>query len=540
LTAIHVLLVVAFAEVAIHRLIVPLTKPAHPGLVWTVAKSVGLFFHYFAGALAALVIISRAVSVLMAPEARPWRDRISHAVLGVAALALAVPLIVTVPAWTYVVEIAFVIAIAVTLATVFGHDSDLGIQVGLPIMTVPLLVHTLTFAVWKLEYPDVEYDVFHNMAGAPGEKYAMLAVITMSLAALGTPYCFAPRPFARAVTRPIPIIIAMSLAAAGAVGARILYPKLAEMAQLAIHVKLDPLAPDPKLALYLLAFATLAWTLVACATAASEGRRTVGAGLALIVLGGHEFQYADQFLMPLLGVALIADAARRTREQELEAIPLVANAPPIPDAQWSTFVGTVSQGLHRVLSDVHSLTTRGEGGLSSSLVIGTANGHTVRTRIERIEGSVVALDVVIGREIDELRGSTVTVWAQPQRGMGSNPPGPPAAPPFKSGDLAFDDRFRTRGNAVAFNKLFDDGTRARAIATLDGWLAFWDREGLRYRVYPGRGAPLDHPLPLSDLALGRMPANAERLVAVVELLVDVARGALEPPPPPGPPQELAS
>jgi hypothetical protein len=58
------------------------------------------------------------------------------------------------------------------------------------------------------------------------------------------------------------------------------------------------------------------------------------------------------------------------------------------------------------------------------------------------------------------------------------------------------------------------------IATLDGWLAYWDKEGVRYRVYPGRGAPLDHPMPLSDLALGRA-ATPERLVAVVELLVEI-------------------
>src|SRR5262249_5686420 len=83
------------------------------------------------------------------------------------------------------------------------------------------------------------------------------------------------------------------------------------------------------------------------------------------------------------------------------------------------------------------------------------------------------------------------------------------------------ERFKLRGNARAFERLLDEGLRARAIATLDGWLAYWDGEGLRYRVYPARGAPLDHPLPLSDLALGR-PAPPERLVAVIELLVEIA------------------
>ena len=45
-------------------------------------------------------------------------------------------------------------------------------------------------------------------------------------------------------------------------------------------------------------------------------------------------------------------------------------------------------------------------------------------------------------------------------------------------------------------------------------------------MYPGRGAPLDHPMPLSDLALGRA-ASPERLIAIIELLVDIAvRGVL--------------
>ena len=91
----------------------------------------------------------------------------------------------------------------------------------------------------------------------------------------------------------------------------------------------------------------------------------------------------------------------------------------------------------------------------------------MRTRIERIEGSVIALDVIVGREIDELRGATLTLWAIPPRALGINPAGPPAAPPIKTSDTTFDQRFKTRGNRAAFDKLLDEGLRARVIATLD-------------------------------------------------------------------------
>jgi hypothetical protein len=328
----------------------------------------------------------------------------------------------------------------------------------------------------------------------------------------------------------------MGVAAAGAVVARLWYGTLAAATQFAIGIRMSPDA-DRKLALYLLAIATLAWTLTSCALAASRARRMVGIGIAFMVLGGFDFHWPHHYLLPLLGLALIAEAARDVREEELEAMPFVVDAPPINDQTWSTFVGAITAGLRRTLTGVHSVTTRGDNHMTSSVIVGEAHGLPVRTRIERFQGCVVALDVVVGREIDEVRGSTLTVWAMPPRGAGANPPGPPAAPIFKTGDAPFDDKFRARGNPAAFAKLFDEGSRSRSIMAFDGWLAYWEREGLRYRVYPGRGAPLDHPLPISDLALGRVIASAgggggsaERLVTVIELLVELGARGLEPPP----------
>jgi hypothetical protein len=375
----------------------------------------------------------------------------------------------------------------------------------------------------RFVWPDNTFD-------GPGVVLAHTGVTALCLAALVSPYCFAPRPFARAVSRPGPVVVAVAVAGVGVLLARGWYRPLAKAAMLAIGIELRPGQPDPWLAMYLLAVATLAWTLASCAGAASQARRAVGNGLALVVLGGYAFKWPHQYLLPLLGLSLIADAVRGVRDDELAALPIASETPPIADVAWSSYVTQVTQGLRRVLANVHSLTTRGEGGLASSVIVGDAAGLTVRLRIERIEGSVLALDVVLGREIDELRGATLTAWAIPPRSLGVNPAGPPATPSFKTGDPQFDERFKTRGSEVAFHKLFDDGLRARTVATIDGWIAYWDNESVRYRVYPGRGAPLDHPMPLSDLALGRASATAERLVAVIELLVELAaRGVLPPP-----------
>jgi uncharacterized membrane protein len=532
LTAIHVLLVVALAEVVINRIAVPMLRPLSGEPPWwhTLLDYAGLFLFYFAGTLAMLVLAARCISAFN--RTRRIADLIGHATLLLATLITAIPLVVSVPeSSNLVLAIAFAVAALAMVATVFGRHRDAGVQVGLPIVVIPLLLHSATVIGAKLVWPEDAID-------GPGQALVRSGVLGLCLAALATPYCFAPRPFARAVVRPLPIVLAMSVAAIGAVLARLYYPIVAKASLLGLGIEINPVHADQRLALYLLALATLTWTISSCAIAGTQARRTIGAGLALIVLGGYGFAWPQHFLLPLLGIALIVDSARGVREQELEAMPFTSDAPPVADATWSAYISAITRGLRDTVGEAHSLTTRGEGGLVSTVIVAEVNGLPVRTRIERIAGRVLALDVVIGRDVDEVRGSTVTMWAIPLRGMGANPPGPPAAPIFRTGDLEFDARFKVRGNAAAFAKLFDDGARAKAITTLDGWLAYWEHEGVRYRVYPGRGAPLDHPLPLSDLALGRVPPNAERLVAVIELLVQAGGRVIEPRPAIAEPTEL--
>jgi hypothetical protein len=418
-------------------------------------------------------------------------------------------------------ELTFGLAVIACVVSAIGKGKDLGILIGLVFIALPLLLHVAdalgTYYLW----PEQTFD-------GPGLRIKQLGVFLLAFASLATPYCFAPRPFSRAVTRPMPVLIAMGVATTGAIASRMAYPLVAKVATLAIGVELAEGQADPRLALYLLAIATLVWTLASCVFAPSEARRQIGAGIALVVLGGYAFRWPHHYLLPLLGLALIAEASRRVRDEELAALPISTDTPPIADTAWQPYVSAVKRGLERSLSNVHTLTTRGDAGLVSSLIVGDRFGMPVRARIERIDGSVIALDVVLGRELDEVRAATLTLWAIPPRALGVNPAGPPAAPLFKSGDPQFDERFKARGSSLALNKLFDEGLRARAVATLDGWLAYWEPDGLRYRVYPGRGAPLDHPIPLSDLALGRA-TTPDRLVTVIELLVEIAERSVKVP-----------
>jgi hypothetical protein len=524
---IHVLLGVAFLEVAINRVAVPMLRPAKglPPTWHTVLDYGGLFLFYFTGTLAAFIVGAHVVRQVLG--ARRPQDRLAAVALGIAAGLAAIPLVLAAPAaLSFPLEMAFAVAVLMLVVSGLGRERDLGVQIGLVGLSIPLLVHTLSVVGDKFLWPETSFD-------GPGLTVVRGGVVALSAVALFSPYVFAPRPFARAVTKPAPVVFAMVVAAVGAVVARTYYLSVAKAAGLALGIELNQTQADPKLALYLLATATLMWTLSSCAFAASPARRQIGIGIVLVVLGGYGFRWPNHYLLPLLGLALVADAARRVRDEELADMPFALTTPAVGDAAWSSYIGNVKAGLSKTLGDVHTLTSRGDGGLTTSVIVGEANGMTVRTRIERVDGCVVALDVILGRECDEVRGATFTLWAIQPRTMGGNPPPPPAAPMFSTADSPFDERFKARGNRHAFDKLFDDGLRARAVATLDGWLAFWEPEGLRYRIYPGRGAPLDHPMPLSDLALGR-GASADRLVAVVELLVEVAaRGVkVEPAAPP--------
>jgi hypothetical protein len=521
LTAIHVLLLVALLEVAINRVAVPMLRPVDgaPPSWHTYLDYAALFLLYFAGTLAALLLANRCWHAIEARGTRRWV--VAYVLIALSTVLAAAPLIVDAPAaLSLTLEVAFAASVIAIVVASIGRRRDVGIQVGLAILAIPLVMHGASVLGARFAWADSAFD-------GPGLVLARGGVLALCMAALVTPYCFAPRPFARAVTRPVPVLCAMAVAGLGALLARIWYPALAKAAALAIGVELVG-QPDPRLAMYLLAVATLVWTLAACAGAPSSARRSVGMGLALIVLGGYAFKWPHHYLLPLLGLSLIADAVRSVRDEELAALPIASETPPIADTAWASYVGIVTQGLRRTLGEVHSLTTRGEAGLASSVIVGDAGGISVRIRVERIEGSVLALDVVLGRDIDEVRAATLTLWAIPPRALGVNPAGPPAAPLFKTGDPQFDERFKARGSALAFRTLFDEGLRARAVATIDGWIAYWEGESVRYRVYPGRGAPLDHPMPLSDLALGRASATAERLVTVVELLVELASRGVPP------------
>lgn len=525
-----ILLPAGLLELGINRLAVPLLRPMRgaPPAWHTALDYGGLFLFYFASLLGVIVAGLRAWRAMEAP---PQERRVE--------LVTAVPMLVvaTLSAWailvspssglTFAIECALAALVLVALGRsaggLIGRPRDPGVALGVVFLAAPLLLHFVAVLGARFWWSEDTYDGI-------GPAVVHAGVLVLAVAGLVSPYCLAPRPFVRSVTRVTPMLIAIGVALTAAWLLRSDYLGVAQAVKLAIGVELQTTSADPQLTIYLLAAATLAWTVSSCAMAETAPRRMVAVALVLLVLGGHAFEWPLHYLLLAIGLTTLADAAAPVRPAEQAAAGKGPGAGlSIDDATWGRYLGAVSAILRRRCTSLHSLTTRAAEGATSSVLVGEADGRAVRARIDREHGVVIGLDIAIGRDLEMgPRGrtkATLTVACD----EGFLPEDAPAAEPaIESGDAAFDRRFRCRGARAELDRLFDDGARRRAVPIFDGWLAVAHGECLRYRSYPsaaGHGA-VDPLIPLADLAQGQVPGGAgERVMVVMELLLELAARA---------------
>jgi hypothetical protein len=356
---------------------------------------------------------------------------------------------------------------------------------------------------------------------------------TVVIVALLSPYCFAPRPFVQSAARLSPLVIGAFVGLIGAVVVRQHYEVGWLVASRGLGVELGPGAPTELLALYLLALGTVTWTMTACLTAEAPARREIGVGLALIVAGGYGFAWPLQYLVCFAGLLVLgASAAVVADDEEAATAPArTFRGPPIPDEVWARYVAAAVEALRETTATATSAVTSRDGQAATvTHVVTERRGVRVAVRIERTERVVTAVDISCGVDLPDAAPAW-TMYARPERmlGIGAHPQPPDGGGgAVKTGDAPFDQRFRIRDRDGHTSTLLDDGLRARATALIDGWVAWWPPGALHYRVHPGHGAPLDHPVPITELAFrgAAEPAGIERLTAVIDLLVDVtARGA---------------
>lgn len=526
-TPVHLLLLVAVADLSIGRLAVPVMQPAANAksipTSFVLIDNLGLFLLYFGTMLGVGVLVMRALNLVRARSKDPviTVGRVGLAVLvtGVAGLSAIGVAIGPSRDLSFALQVTWAAAVIAIVIAMFVRRRDLWTAIGVAALAIPLLVHV--YAVLLSRMLTEEQVIDRGLV----EESGTWGLKAMCLAAMITPYCFAPRPVIRSVTRVAPVVVALILGCVGAILVRREYGASIELASLFTGVDLGAGVPSDDMALYLLALATLGWTLTSCALADAEARRDVGLGVALVILGGYGFVWPFHFVLGIVGLMVIADASPRLADEELGAN-IRPRTPAIADDAWHGWVTQLTTALRRDDGgEVRAVTARGEDESSTTVILGERNGAPFKLRLGRMGGAVVSLDLVCGREVAETTRATFTLFARPEGTRDSHPPAPPAAPAIVVEDDGFMGRFRARGDAAALDALLDEPLRARAAAMLDGWLAWWQGASLRYRLYPGVGAPMDHPVPLSELA-ERGAGATDRMVGVIDIVTAIAARGL--------------
>jgi hypothetical protein len=529
----YVLLLAAVVELSLNRLAVRTLRPrgdeAPPA--WHEALDhLGLFSQYFVSTLAAGVLLYMLVKLVRgADRPRPGLAGIPGtvtALLGTLVAALALMSIAGSPGTTEseLLEAFFTLTLIAVVIDQLTGRGDIGARIGVVLLAVPLVVHFYpSFVIHFLGDAEAQWDDMPLVVA----EYGKWSIV---LAALLAPYCFAPRPLIRSATRVAPLAVAVFVGLIGAVVLRKHYEVGMELASKGMGVELGPGAPTHHIALYVMGLGAITWTLISTLGSRHESRRRIGVGIALVVAGGYSFAWPFQYLLGAVGLLTISDAAGTVRAEERTAEPARGfRAPPIGGGVWQRYVAAILAGLRNVDPDCKpsTVTVRGDEKVASTHVVALRRGVAVRLRVDRIDDSILCVDLLCGREPPSGVKPDWTMYAKPDRLLGMRAHDEPPlceGAAIKTGDQPFDNRFRIRDGGKLTDVLFDEGLRARATALIDGWLALWRDRCLQYRIYPGRGAPLDHPIPITELAFrGESAAPAvDRLLTVIELMVELA------------------
>ncbi len=526
LDLVAVLVLVVLVELCLNRLAVPVLRPPGRSPVWHKNLDlVGLFTFHLASMLALGTAAWKLYEVTVRRDLFVLPARATLAAIGAVFLIIAGWSVLLHPGYLlFHLETSFLVLLILTWMALAIVPGDLFVKVGLLVLVVPFALHYYsTFALRFLMTPDAAQG-----SPLPGQLRD-IGQWSVALAAIVVQVCFAPRPWHRHALRPAPLLVAGFVGAVSAVVMRRRYEVGMELASLGLGIELGPGAPLSLIALYVLAAAAVAWTLTSTLTADSPARRQIGAGFALIACGGYGFTWPLQFLSAVCGALAIAEAGARVAVEERllppASPPPLRRVPPVVEPIWAAYVDALAAAVRA--KEAH---TTEEGSRSLNILSGTQGSVSYALVIERVHGVVHTVELRFG-EIPEGEEPSLTLLARLEGVLWSAHPSPPptTAPPTRTGDAAFDRRFRVQDAGGVARSLLDDALRARAAALLDGWVAVWPGRAVQYRVHPGRGAPIDHPIPIPTLALsmGDATSATERLVRVFDLLEEIAERATD-------------
>ena len=535
-----ILLGVMVVELALNRLAVPALRPATetPEQWHRSLDQVALFIFHFASALSVGV-----VALLL------WRavndERYSKPVRGLLAVSGAVfsgvalysvvrsPTIAT----QFLMQSVFSVTVLIVLVSQMRLTGDLWVKLGMLVLALPILLqYYAPFVLHVFEHADLSLypNIPNKDLPARMREWGQHIVV---LAALMSPYLFAPRPIRLSVPRPAPLVNATFVGLVAGIILREQREVGMELAMLGLGFDIGPQgAPRTIEALYLLALASVTWTLVSCLIADSPSRRRIGVGIGLIVIGGYAYEWPLQYLVAMVGLLVIADASEEVAEQEssLAAAERAFHLPPISSDTWRAFVDATVAALRKWEDDgekpAQTVSSDKGQGVVETHIVTRKRGVSVQIIITQAHDAVHMVDVLCGRRPPQNQDPDWTLHARAERviAIGSHPEPPPTtASAIKTRDAPFDRRFRVRDRGGHTDRMFDDGLRVRATVVVDGWLAYWQDSTLYYRVFPGRGAPLDTPIPISELASrgADAPPSVEKLLGLLDLLTEIGERA---------------
>ena len=519
------LLLVVMLEVVLNRLAVTVLRPAigQPVPDWHAQLDrTALFLYYLTTVLAAGALAHQAWEF---SRDRLHFSRAVRVLSSVGAAACALVLVGGLPQALPValLEAALALVIATALIATLASPADFTAKLGLLAVTAPFFVHFAAFVALERMGPEAA------QLSTLAERATEFSVGAAAVSALLVAICFAPPPLLRSLLRPVPVALAVFIATVASIVLRNHYEVGAKIASLGLGVELGAgLAPRVQL-LYVAAAGGVVFTVASTFLADAPARRLLGVGFTLVVAGGMSFAWPLQYACIAVGMLAMAQGAARAPREEADATPAGArfHAPPIPAAAWDGYVASVAAALATTSSEL-APSTGGSGG--ETRLVTTRRGLALRLALLRADdGTLRAVEILVGK-LPAGAPPAATLWAQAGPGLatGAHPAPPRCAHARRlTGDTLFDQRFALQADAELARTLLDDGLRARAAAVLDGWLAIWPGTAVRYLVCPGRGAPLDHPVPATDLAFRgeAAPGAADRLIAVIDLVAEFAERA---------------
>lgn len=538
----HLLLLVAVCEFSVYRLVAPALKPTKHIPLWhTALEGFGLFLSYFAALLAAGLVCRMLWRMVTegSPYNAPVRWLLFFSAGMTAALATYSMFADATDDTSMLLRIYLLIMLVSLLAGLVSglrsrRYSWRGVA-GIALMVLPLLLALAPFLMLVLGQQDTRYSDFEP-------RMNELSFEALVVAGIAMPLCFAPRPILRSLTSTGPLTISLVVSLMGALILRQHFEVGWRLAERGLSLDLGPGIPADVIALAVVALGAVAWTLATCYMAPSRARGEIGIGISLVIMGGLIIAggFPARYLLTVAGLLVLGDATTRVREQEQhlgDGASAGFAAPPISADAWQRYVHTLVAHLRGDSSnnaDGSAVTVGGEAELVTTHVVTMRDEVQVRVSVWLRNGSITGIDVSCGtvsRFLAEMPEPGWTMYARPERTVGQHAhPHPPSCPrpAHTTGDASFDRRFAVRGSAAATDELMNDQLRSRATSLLDGWIAFWPEHGLLYRVHPGRGAPLDHPIPITELAFRGEDAdlNVDRLVGIIDLLAAIAARAL--------------